>query len=75
MGSLVGKFVGDVVGESDGERVGDAVGNLVVGDVLGAYATLQFFGLIHIFMRPIPGISDWELWRLFLVGFGIHIPA
>jgi uncharacterized Tic20 family protein len=43
-------------------------------DVLAAYCTLQYFGLIHVFMRPASGGDVWDLFRLFLLGFGIEIP-
>jgi hypothetical protein len=46
----------------------------IAGDVLAAYCTLQFFGLIHIFMRPASGGSTADLFRLFLIGFGIELP-
>jgi hypothetical protein len=42
-------------------------------DVLCAYLTFQFFALIHIFARPRPDMSLWELAKLFLQGFGIHL--
>ncbi|MEE3329237.1 MAG: hypothetical protein VX246_00090, partial [Myxococcota bacterium] len=41
-------------------------------DVLSAYATLQYFGLIHIFMRPDSDGTTADLFRLFLLGFGIE---
>ena len=45
----------------------------LVTDVLAAYLTIQYFGLIHIFARPAQGSSVWDLTRLFLKGFGIHL--
>ncbi len=46
----------------------------IAGDILAAYCTLQFFGLIHIFMRPASGGTVGDLFRLFLIGFGIELP-
>jgi len=46
----------------------------IVGDILATYCTLQFFALIHIFMRPASGGTIGDLFRLFLIGFGIEIP-
>ena len=46
----------------------------VFNDIACAYATVQFFALIHIFARPVPASSVADLWRLFLIGFGIHLP-
>lgn len=45
----------------------------LVLDVVSVYLTLQFFGLIHIFMRPASSGTVGDLWRLFLIGFGIHL--
>ena len=47
----------------------------IAGDVAAVYVTLQFFGLIHIFMRPAADGTVADLFRLFLIGFGIHIPV
>ena len=44
-------------------------------DVLAAWLTLQYFALIHIFARPVPGSSLWDLFRLFVRAFGVEIPA
>ena len=42
-------------------------------DILAAWATLQYFALIHIFARPVPGSTLGDLTRLFLRGFGIQL--
>lgn len=42
-------------------------------DVLAAYATIQYFCLIHIFARPIPESTLADHIRLCLIGFGIHL--
>lgn len=42
-------------------------------DVLASYATLQYFALIHIFARPVAGSDVWDLFRLFVLGFGVRI--
>lgn len=42
-------------------------------DVLAAYATLQFYALIHIFARPHRDSTTGDLFRLFLKGFGIDV--
>lgn len=42
-------------------------------DVLAAYGTLQFYGLIHVFFYRHDGGSTWNDTRLFLIGFGIHL--
>jgi hypothetical protein len=42
-------------------------------DVLAAYGTLQFYGLIHVFFYRHYGGSTWNDTRLFLIGFGIHL--
>jgi hypothetical protein len=47
----------------------------IVADVAAVYVTLQFFGLIHIFMRPAADGTVADLFRLFLIGFGIFLPA
>lgn len=45
----------------------------LITDVLAAYVTIQYFALIHIFARPARGSSVWDLTRLVLKGFGLHI--
>ena len=45
----------------------------LVTDVVAAYATIQYFALIHIYARPAGGSSAWDLTRLLLRGFGIHL--
>ncbi|MDC0668125.1 hypothetical protein [Nannocystis radixulma] len=45
----------------------------IVLDVVCAYLTIQFFALIHVFIRPQDGGSLWAYTRLFLRGFGIHL--
>lgn len=47
----------------------------LITDVLATYCTLQFFALIHIFARPVTDSTVWDLWRLFLKAFGIHLTA
>jgi hypothetical protein len=47
----------------------------LVKDVLAVYLTLQYFALIHIFARPVPGSSLGDLFRLFMKAFGVEIPA
>ena len=42
-------------------------------DVLAVYCTVQFYAMIHIFMFPTEDSTVWDLFRLFLRGFGIHI--
>jgi hypothetical protein len=42
-------------------------------DILAAYVTIQFYGLIHIFFYRQDGNTMWDDMRLFLVGFGIHL--
>jgi len=42
-------------------------------DVLAAYATMQYFALIHIFARPAHGSTVWDEFQLFLLAFGIHL--
>ena len=44
-------------------------------DLLSMYVTIQFFALIHIFARPSPDGTVWDLFRLFIKAFGITIPA
>ena len=46
------------------------LGPRLVGDVLAAYCTLQFYGLITLFARPAPQSTPWTLLKLFLVAFG-----
>jgi hypothetical protein len=46
-------------------------GPRLVTDVLAAYATLQFFSVIHVFLRPAAGSGTWDLLRLFLRAFGL----
>ena len=41
-------------------------------DVLSAYATLQYFALIHIFVYTDPEATLAYNFRLFLIGLGIH---
>lgn len=41
-------------------------------DVLCAYLTLQYFALIHIFIRPQPGGSLADSTRLLLIGLGLE---
>lgn len=43
-------------------------------DVLAAYATLQFFALIHVFNRSAGGSTVVDQATLFLIAFGIHLP-
>jgi hypothetical protein len=45
----------------------------LVLDVLAAYATIQYFCLIHIFARPQPDGSLADLARLVLIGLGIRL--
>ncbi len=45
----------------------------LVGDVISAYVTIQYFGLIHIFARPAGGADTWDLFRLFARGFGLQL--
>jgi len=47
----------------------------ILKDILAVYVMLQYYALIHIFARPATGGTVWDLFRLFLVGFGIHLPA
>ena len=47
----------------------------ILCDVVAAYCTLQFFALIHIFARPVADSTVWDLFRLFLIGFGVQLPA
>jgi D-alanyl-lipoteichoic acid acyltransferase DltB (MBOAT superfamily) len=42
-------------------------------DVICAYLTLQYFALIHIFIRPQPGGSLQDYAQLMLIGLGIHL--
>ncbi|OIO56188.1 MAG: hypothetical protein COX57_06450 [Alphaproteobacteria bacterium CG_4_10_14_0_2_um_filter_63_37] len=44
----------------------------LVTDVLAAYATVQFFALIHIFNRVAGGSTLWDQTQLFLLAFGIR---
>ncbi|MBF0370950.1 MAG: hypothetical protein HQL52_15990 [Magnetococcales bacterium] len=48
-------------------------GPWLMGDVVASYLTLQFYALIHIFIFPVAGASVGDLFRLFLIGFGIHL--
>jgi len=48
-------------------------GPRLIGDVLAAYCTWQFYALIHIFNRPVPGSTVWDHFRLFLRAFGLHL--
>ncbi len=43
-------------------------------DVVAVYLVLQYFAIIHIFLRPVDGSTVGDLFRLFLIGFGIHLP-
>ncbi len=45
----------------------------IIGDVVAAYCTLQFFTMLRIFRRPTTGSTAWDLFELFLRGFGIHL--
>lgn len=45
----------------------------IVGDIIAAYATLQFFALIHVFARPVSGSTVWDLFRLFFSAFGVDL--
>ncbi len=47
----------------------------ILTDILAAYVTIQFYCLIHIYGRPVPGGSVWEYTRLLLIGLGIHLPS
>jgi len=42
-------------------------------DLLAAYATIQYFALIHIFARPSPANSLEDLFMLFMLGLGIDL--
>lgn len=42
-------------------------------DVLAVYLTLQYFALIHIYARPVPGSSIGDLFRLFMKAFGVEL--
>lgn len=44
---------------------------LLVLDVVCAYLTLQYFALIHVFIRPQPGGTLMDYVRLVLIGVGI----
>jgi hypothetical protein len=50
-------------------------GPRMIMDVLAVYCTLQFYALIHIFIELRGGASSWEVFRLFLMGFGLKLPA
>ena len=41
-------------------------------DVVCAYLTMQYFALIHIFIRPQANSTLVDHVQLFLIGFGIH---
>jgi hypothetical protein len=45
----------------------------LIGDVAAAYCTVQFYSLLHIFVEPRGEASVADLFRLWLIGFGIHI--
>ncbi len=45
----------------------------MIKDVFAAYLTLQYFALIHIFARPVPGSSFSDLFRLFMRAFGVDV--
>ena len=42
-------------------------------DLLAAYVTIQYFALIHIFIRPSPDSSLEDLFMLFMRGFGVDL--
>ena len=42
-------------------------------DLLAAYVTIQYFALIHIFMRPSEASSVEDLFMLFMLGLGIDL--
>lgn len=46
----------------------------LIKDVVAVYLVLQYFAIIHIFIRPVPDSSVGDLFQLFLIGFGIHLP-
>ncbi len=48
-------------------------GPRIIGDVIAAYCTLQFYAIIHIFLRFTEESTIWDHFRLFLIGFGIHL--
>jgi len=45
----------------------------IMTDVLAAYATLQFFALIHVFNRSAGGSTVLDQAKLFFIAFGIHL--
>ena len=45
----------------------------LVKDVVAVYLVLQYFAMIHIFSRPTDGSTVGDLFRLFLIGFGIEL--
>jgi hypothetical protein len=45
----------------------------IMTDLLAAYATLQFFALIHVFNRSAGGSTVIDQAKLFLIAFGIHL--
>ncbi len=45
----------------------------IILDVVAAYCTLQFFALLHIFMKDCRGGTQGDAWRLFLKAFGIEL--
>ena len=47
----------------------------ILTDVAAAYCTLQYYALIHVFARPDRDSTVWDLFRLFLKGFGIDVSA
>jgi len=48
-------------------------GPRIVLDVLAAYATIQFYAMIHIFWSATEDSTVWDLFRLFVRGFGVHL--
>ena len=44
-----------------------------VVDILCSYLTIQYFSLIHVFIRPQSNSNLWDHVKLFLIGFGIHL--
>lgn len=44
-----------------------------VVDILCSYLTIQYFSLIHVFIRPQSNSNLWDHVKLFLIGLGIHL--
>lgn len=55
-----------------GKRKPWTPGPRILWDIGAAYLVIQFFALLHVFAWPPGEATFWDLWKIFLSGFGLR---